>query len=179
MKSVQTQKETENVVTTGIPQLDERITAMPEDAVAAAYVILRASCLDNSLGDNIQKVLWSVIKDYEGGTGVVQDRGEAGTAAEIDWWLGFLSGLQTPSPDCGDDIIDPPGTIVETQAMPETTVLYSADEMATMCEILPETWDNWVSNGHAPEPVVIDGVQKWRAEEIEIWLKEIRSNQTE
>ena len=80
--------------TTGIPQLDERIDRLTDDAQVAAYVILDTAIKCKELADKIQERLWANVGKFtDVETLDAESMGQAGTAAEVSWWLAFWQGM--------------------------------------------------------------------------------------
>ena len=80
--------------TTGIPQLDERIDRLTDDAQVAAYVILDTAIKCKELADKIQERLWANVGKFtDVETLDAESMGQAETAAEVSWWLAFWQGM--------------------------------------------------------------------------------------
>ena len=87
-------QQAETKPTTGIPQLDERIDRLTDDAQVAAYVILDTAIKCKDLADKIQERLWANVGKFtDVETLDAELMGQAETAAEVSWWLAFWQGM--------------------------------------------------------------------------------------
>lgn len=51
-------------------------------------------------------------------------------------------------------------------------LFYTAGEMAAMCGVHRNTWLSWVKAGEAPQPIIVNSVNKWLAKDVKKWLKD-------
>ena len=50
-------------------------------------------------------------------------------------------------------------------------LFYTAGEMAARCGVHRNTWLAWVKAGEAPQPITINGTNKWLAGDVTKWLR--------
>lgn len=61
----------------------------------------------------------------------------------------------------------------------DARLLYSSSDMAALCGISVRTWQKWVQNNIAPQPIYINEGARWLAGDIDAWLKRVKSTRDE